>query len=60
MTGKAQGARQNAAILQKTASRNNRQAQVMERRNASVAAALKLKKVETLPPTRWQDSLVTL
>ncbi|XP_046461964.1 chromatin target of PRMT1 protein-like [Daphnia pulex] len=44
LAGKLQGARNNAANLQKASSKNSRLAQQMERRNASVSAALKLKK----------------
>ncbi|KAI9560923.1 hypothetical protein GHT06_011879 [Daphnia sinensis] len=44
LAGKLQGARNLSAHLQKAASRNNRITQQMERRNASVSAALKLKK----------------
>lgn len=45
MAGKLQGTRNISTHLQKAASRNNRITQQMERRNASVSAALKLKKV---------------
>ena len=45
LAGKTQGARQNAATLQKASSKNSRLAQQMERRTSLAAAALKLKKV---------------
>jgi hypothetical protein len=48
LAGKLQGTRNNAANLQKASSKNSRLAQQMERRNASVSAALKLKKVQFL------------
>lgn len=44
LAGKLQGTRNISTHLQKAASRNNRITQQMERRNASVSAALKLKK----------------
>lgn len=60
LSGKLQGARVFAEQLQKTARQSSRQAQQMEKRNAALSAALKIKKVIKIVRLLTSDEQVSL